>query len=157
MKSSSEDLFYIIFSVSDVAKQFQCGCNKSGHVAHIGLASYFHELMSKLSDCPCISLSFDNSSNIWVQKGELDVIIWLWGSETNFVATWFLGLHFVGRSTAENVLQTFAGIIDHGQSDFVTWSRWPDSSGWFSCYHFFILVDVGFTLSIIVFKKEPKN
>ena len=105
-------------SNSDIAKRFQCGCTKAGYVAHFGLVPYFLELMlSKLLDCPYFSLSFDESSNSSVQKGQMDIIIWFWGSETNCVATHYLRSEFVGRSTAEDVLQTFlAGISDLDQS-----------------------------------------
>ena len=78
----------------------------------------FHEVMfSKLSGCPYISLSFDETSNGSVQKSQMGIIIWFWGSESNFVATRFLGSEFMGRSTAEDVSQTFlAGISDLDQS-----------------------------------------
>ena len=52
--SNSGDLFSVMFTDSDIVKRFQCGGTKGGHVAHFGLPSYFHELMSKLSDCPYI-------------------------------------------------------------------------------------------------------
>ena len=58
--SSSGDLFSVMFPDSDVVKQFQCGHTKAGYVAHFGSVPYFHELMlSKLPDCPYISLFFE--------------------------------------------------------------------------------------------------
>ena len=63
------------------------------------------------------SLSFVESSNISVQNGQMDIIIWFWDSQTNCVVTHYLGWEFMGRSTAEDVLQTFlAGISDLDQS-----------------------------------------
>ena len=75
-------------------------------------------MLSKLSDCLYISSSFDESSNSLVQKGQMDVIRF-WDSETNCVPAPFLGSEFMGKSTAENILQTLlAGISDLHQSDF---------------------------------------
>ena len=43
----------------------------------------------------------------------MDIIIRFWDLETNCVATRYLGLEFMGRSTSEDVLQTFlVGISD---------------------------------------------
>ena len=65
-------------------------------------------MLSELSDCPYFSL---------VQKGQMNIIIRFWDLETNCVATRYLGLEFMGRSTAEDVLQTFlAGNSDLDQS-----------------------------------------
>ena len=67
--SSSGELFSIVFPDSDISKRFQR--TKASYVAHFGLAPYFHELVFlKLSDCPYFSLSFDESSDSSVQKGQ---------------------------------------------------------------------------------------
>ena len=110
--SNSENWFFVMFLDSDIVKWFQCRRTKAGYVAHFSLAPYFHELMlSKLSDCPNFSLTFDKSSNSFVRKGQLDIL------ETNCVATCYLGSESMGRSIAEDVLQTFlAGISDLDQS-----------------------------------------
>ena len=110
--SNSGNWFFVMFLDSDIVKWFQCRRTKAGYVAHFSLAPYFHELMlSKLSDCPNFSLTFDKSSNSFVRKGQLDIL------ETNCVATCYLGSESMGRSIAEDVLQTFlAGISDLDQS-----------------------------------------
>ena len=64
-------------------------------------------MLSKLSDCLYISLSFDESANSLVQKGQMDVIRF-WDSETNCVPALFLGSEFMGKTTA--------GISDLHQS-----------------------------------------
>ena len=61
LSSNSGDLFPVMFPDSDIAKRIQFGPTEAGYVAHFGLAPYFHELMSKLSDCRYIFLSFDES------------------------------------------------------------------------------------------------
>ena len=67
--SNSGNLFSVKFPDSDLAKRFHCGRIQASYVAHCGLAPYFHELiLSKLSDCPYISLSFDESSNSSVEE-----------------------------------------------------------------------------------------
>ena len=111
------ELFSVIFLDSDVTGRFQCELTKTGYVAHFGFSPHFHELMSKLSDCPYISLSFDESSNSSVQKGQMSIIIRFQDSETNCVATRYPGSEFMGTSTAKNVLQKFlASISDLDQS-----------------------------------------
>ena len=67
----------------------------------------------KISSCPQYAVSFDESLNSSVQKGQMDLILRFWDSNTNSVATHYLKSEFMGRSTAEAVLQTFlAGIND---------------------------------------------
>ena len=96
--SNSGNLFSVKFPDSDLAKRFHCGRIQASYVAHCGLAPYFHELiLSKLSDCPYISLSFDESSNSSVEEGQMDIIIPFWGSYTNCVATRYLRSKFMGR------------------------------------------------------------
>ena len=116
--SNSGKLFSTMFPDSEIAKRFQCGPTKAAYVAHFGLAPYFYQLMlSKISSCPYYTISFDESLNSSVQKGQMDFIIRFWNSDTDSVATRYLGSEFMGRSTAEDVLQTFlAGIDDLDQS-----------------------------------------
>ena len=59
-------------------------------------------MLSKLSDCPYFSLSFDESANSSVQKGQMNIIIRFWDLETNCVATGYLGSEFMGRFTDED-------------------------------------------------------
>ena len=74
-------------------------------------------MLPKLPGSFYISLSFEESLNRSRQKGQMDIIIQFWDLETNCVATGYLGSEFMGRSTAEDALQTFrAGINDLGLS-----------------------------------------
>ena len=74
-------------------------------------------MLSKLSNCPYISLSFDESLYSSVQKNQIDIIRY-WDSETNCVVTRYLGSKLMGTRrwrcfTAEDFLQLFlAGISD---------------------------------------------
>ena len=61
-------------------------------------------MLSKLSNCHYISSSFDKSSNGSVDKGQMN-IKWTWRQTLNETRR-YLGLEFMGRSTAEDVLQT---------------------------------------------------
>ena len=115
---NSGDLFSVMFPENGVVKSFQCGGTEAGYDAHFGLAPYFHQqMLPKLLGSLYISLSFEESLSRSCQKGQMDIIIQFWDLETNCVATGYLGSEFMGRSTAEDALQTFwAGINDLGLS-----------------------------------------
>lgn len=116
--SNSGELFSVMFPDSDIAKRFQCGRTKAGYVAHFGLAPYFkNNLLSQLSPCPYYSVSFDESLNNVVQKGQMDFNVRYWDEDFNRIATRYLGSEFMGRSTAGDVLETFlAGVKDLDQA-----------------------------------------
>ena len=78
----------LLQDTNHIAKRFQCGFTKAGYVGHSSLAPYFHKLMlPKLSDCPYVSLSFDEYLNSSVQKGHMNIIIQFWDLQANCVTT----------------------------------------------------------------------
>lgn len=112
--SDSGKLFATMFPDSDIAKAFQCGRTKAGYMSHFGLAPYFHSLLlSKITTVPYYTVSFDESLNVVVQKGQMDLLIRFWDTDINRVSTRYLGSEFMGRSTADDILKTF----DQGVSD----------------------------------------
>ena len=74
-KSSSSNvngLFAAMFPDSKIAKNFQCGSTKTSYVTTYGLAPYFHSLLlQKISSLPHQVVSFDESLNDSVQKGQM--------------------------------------------------------------------------------------
>ena len=69
--SNSGDLLSVMFPDTDIVKRFRCGRTKAGYMAHFGLAPYFHVVkVIRLY----FSLSFDESSNSSVQKGQMEII-----------------------------------------------------------------------------------
>ena len=110
--SNSGELFRKMFPDSDIAKSFQCGRTKAGYVATYGLAPYFRsELLSILSNVPYYTVSFDESLNQIFQKGQMDLLVRFWDERYDIVSTRYLNSKFMGRSSAEDVLNTFLSCV----------------------------------------------
>ena len=131
---SSDNLSFVLFQESDIAKWFQFGHSEAGYVAYFALAPYCHELVfSKLSGCSYIALSFEESSNSSIQKGQMVIIIQFCDLETICVLTHYLGLEIMGRVIAEQFLQTFpAKISNLDQTTIPGCIRWPECECSFS-------------------------
>ena len=106
-----------MFLDSEIAKNFQCGSNKASYVTTCGFAPYFFSfLLQKISSSSHQVVSFDESLNNSVQK-EIDLLIWDWDNDTDRVCTPYMGSEFMGRPTADDVLETFQnGISEVGES-----------------------------------------
>ena len=110
---NSGALFTPMFPDSETTKCFQCGHTKTGFVAHFGLAPYFNYIFySQISTCPYYAVSFDESLNDVVQKGQMNLNIQYWDNDVDQVATHYLGSEFLGRQTAQDVLETFLNGLD---------------------------------------------
>ena len=115
MNSSSNygALFTAMFPDSEIAKTFQCRHTKAGYVAHFSFAPYFNDIFySQISTCPCYAVFFVGSLNDAVQKGQMNLIIRYCDNDVDQVATRYLGSEFLGRSTAQDVLETFLNGVD---------------------------------------------
>ena len=110
-------LFMAMFLDSEIAKNLQCGSNKASYVTACGFAPYFFSfLLQKISSSSHQVVSFDESLNNSVQK-EIDLLIWDWDNDTDRVCTPYMGSEFMGRLTADDVLETFQnGISEVGES-----------------------------------------
>ena len=106
-----------MFLDSEIAKNLQCGSNKASYVTTCGFAPYFFSfLLQKISSSSHQVVSFDESLNNSVQK-EIDLLIWDWDNDTDRVCTPYMGSEFMGRLTADDVLETFQnGISEVGES-----------------------------------------
>ena len=106
-----------MFLDSEIAKNLQCGSNKASYVTACGFAPYFFSfLLQKISSSSHQVVSFDESLNNSVQK-EIDLLIWDWDNDTDRVCTPYMGSEFMGRPTADDVLETFQnGISEVGES-----------------------------------------
>ena len=106
-----------MFLDSEIAKNLQCGSNKASYVTACGFAPYFFSfLLQKISSSSHQVVSFDESLNNSVQK-EIDLLIWDWDNDTDRVCTPYMGSEFMGRLTADDVLETFQnGISEVGES-----------------------------------------
>ena len=106
-----------MFLDSEIAKNRQCGSNKASYVTACGFAPYFFSfLLQKISSSSHQVVSFDESLNNSVQK-EIDLLIWDWDNDTDRVCTPYMGSEFMGRPTADDVLETFQnGVSEVGES-----------------------------------------
>ena len=82
------EFFYCLFkrfiwhhvSRRQYCNSFQCSSTKTSYVALLRLAPYFHELsLSKVSNVPYYTVSFDGFINVSVQKGQMALAISFWG------------------------------------------------------------------------------
>ena len=74
--SNISEIFKIMFSHSDVARQFSLGNTKVHYMILYGIAPYCKaELLGQINSSPQFSLSFDESLNTALQKCQMDANI----------------------------------------------------------------------------------
>ena len=56
---------------------------------------------------PFYSVSFDESLNKNLQKGQIGQLVRIWSNEKKMVVTRYFNSEFMGRVKAEKILQTF--------------------------------------------------
>lgn len=98
------ELFRTMFPDSDIAKTFTCGKDKTSYITRFGLAEYIKkDLVSKVSG-PYV-LMFDESLNHTSKKKQLDIHVRFWDDDK--VHSRYLGSHFIGHATAQDLLKHF--------------------------------------------------
>ena len=106
--SNVNGLFTAMFPDSEIAKSFQYSPTKASYVTTYSLAPYFHSLLlQKISFSPRQVVSFDESLNYSVQKPKMDLLIRYRDNDRDRVCSHYMGSEFMGRSTADDVLETF--------------------------------------------------
>ena len=80
---SINQLFQEMFPDSAIAKKIQIGRTKCSYVIKYGIAPYFLELLYKeVSASPYHVISFDESLNRSVQRGQMDILVRFWNNES---------------------------------------------------------------------------
>lgn len=105
------NLFKLMFTDSAIAQQFQLGKDKVSYFIHYGISTYFHEVLrDALKNCSDVTICFDESLNKVAQKGQMDLIarFWIEGK----VCTRYYGSVFLGRATAQDLLDSFLKALD---------------------------------------------
>lgn len=98
------ELFQTMFPDSNIAKTFTCGKDKTSYIARFGLAEYIEEdLVSKVTG-PYV-LMFDESLDHTSKKKQLNVHVWF--GDDDKVHSRYLGSHFIGHATAQDLLKHF--------------------------------------------------
>lgn len=98
------ELFQTMFPDSDIAKTFTCGKDKTSYIARFGLAEFIkQDLVSKVTG-PYV-IMFDESLNRTSKKKQLDIHVRFWDDDK--VHSRYLGSHFLGHATAQDLLKHF--------------------------------------------------
>ncbi|TKS80447.1 hypothetical protein D9C73_013320 [Collichthys lucidus] len=98
------ELFQTMFPDSDIAKTFTCGKDKTSYIARFGLAKFIkQDLVSKVTG-PYV-IMFDESLNQTSKKKQLDIHVRFWDDDK--VHSRYLGSHFIGHATAQDLLKHF--------------------------------------------------
>ena len=74
-----------MFPGNKTVEKFSCGRTKCGYCINHGLAPYFLKtLMMELKESPKYVLSFNESLNKKLQKGQMDILIRYWDSDKKY-------------------------------------------------------------------------
>ena len=75
-------LFKSLFPGHPIAEKFSCGRTKCGYYINHGLVPHFLQiLMAEVKDSPQYVLSFNESLNKQLQRGQMDVLVRYWYSQ----------------------------------------------------------------------------
>lgn len=100
--------FKIMFPDSKIAQSFTMGKTKAAYVINHGLAPHFQEvLQSNIKQCSDYVVCFDESLNKFVQRGQMDLYVRFWDINHQKVSTRYWNSVFLGRSTADHLLDGF--------------------------------------------------
>ena len=97
-----------MFPGSIVAEHFKLGRTKCGHLISHGLRNYFLDILyTEIQQSPFYFVSFDESLNKNLQKGQMDQLVRIWSNEKKMLVTRYFNSEFKGSAKAEKILQTF--------------------------------------------------
>ena len=108
------ELFEVMFSDSQIAKDFQMSHTKMTYLINFTIAPYFLEiLMSELKSCNYYSISLDEGPNDIIQTCMMDVHVRYWSSSKNQICVRYLDSKFMGHATADDLLENFSDVINN--------------------------------------------
>ena len=101
-----------MFSDSDIAEEFSKGKTKCAYYVTHGIATYFKsKFIESIQLLPFYSALFDESYNDAIKRGQMDLHIRYWDSETDSVKVHYLVSSFMGKSTTKDVFEHFDSSI----------------------------------------------
>ena len=101
-----KDIFTLMFPDSSIASKITIGSTKLAYVVTHGLGPYFHtRLTAMLNSCSEYVVCFDEALNRVVQRGQMDIIMRYWDTETNLISSHYFNAAFLGHATADDLLQ----------------------------------------------------
>ena len=102
------ELFRTMFPDSDIAKKFQLSRTKCSYVINHGLAPHFKSvLIEDINKSPFYTTCFDESLNQKIQRGQMDILIRYWNTNSNLTETRYLDSQFLDGAKAQQILETF--------------------------------------------------
>ena len=101
------DLFAVMFEDSQIAQSFSLGSTKLSYNITFGLAPYVKNLLPESVDEVKYSLSFDESYNRIMKKGQMDLLIRFWDSAKDRVQTRYLDSSCLGKASANDIYEKF--------------------------------------------------
>ena len=100
-----------MFPGSIVAEHFKLGRNKCGYLITHGLRIYFLDILyTEIQQSPFCSISFDESLNKNLQKGEMDQLVGIWSNEKKMLVTQYFNSGFMGAAKTEKILQYYVSL-----------------------------------------------
>lgn len=100
--------FKTMFPDSKIAQNFTMGKTKASYVINHGLAPYFKEsLLNDIKQCSDYVVCFDESLNKFSQRGQMDLCVRFWDVNLQKVSTRYWNSVFLGRATADHLLDGF--------------------------------------------------
>lgn len=101
-------VFKKMFPDSKIAQSFSMGKTKASYVINHGLAPYFQDVLQNyIKGCSDYVVCFDESLNKFVQRGQMDLCIRFWDVNFQKVSTRYWNSVFLGRATADHLLDGF--------------------------------------------------
>ena len=82
--------------------------DKCGYIITHGIAPHFEQLLLEdVSRSPFFALSFDESLNKSLQRGQMDILVRYWEMEKRLAVTRYLTSEFMGYAKAEDIMTSF--------------------------------------------------
>ena len=101
-----------MFPDSAIAKGMKMKRDKCGYVVKHAIAPYCEDLLlEQVSRSPVFALSFDESANKHIQKGQMDFIIRFWDDDKEIAQSRYLTSEFMGEATADDIMNTFNNAV----------------------------------------------
>ena len=106
--ANKSDLFAVMFENSQIVQSSSLGSTKLSYNITFGLAPYVKNLLlESVDEVIYYSLSFDESYNRIMKKGQMDLLIRFRDSAKDRVQTRYLDSSFLGKASANDIYEKF--------------------------------------------------
>ena len=96
----------------EIAKKMTLARTKGGYIINHGIAPHFNELLLvEANQSPFYVLSFDESLNKHLQRGQMDVLVRFWNNEKTIAESRYLTSEFLGGTKTEQLQEAFEKAV----------------------------------------------